>query len=166
MATGQYSPAAVIHLVGGVPDHSTFFLEGNMADSFQITNDDETIDHGVATAHIRFLREGHKWHVGLEIASADEEDDQAILHLKDYPIETNDPRSEPLRIEILEDSSDDPRTNLYRYEHNNTENNQIQINPLGNGKFHVHWSGRGDLYDDRFHIECTAVEVNSIDYPI
>jgi hypothetical protein len=138
-----------------------------MPDIFKLKNDEGASDRGVRSASIRIAPDGKQWRLGLEIISGPNEDDyEVILHLKDYPIKGKDPRSEPIRIDIRSDDVMDPRTNLYNMEHNQTEKNRIEIEPAGEGRYRVKWSGEGEDFDDRFQIDCIAKRVKQINYPM
>jgi hypothetical protein len=138
-----------------------------MPPKFEITNEGETVDLGPASASICFFRDEAAWRVGLEIVSGpDQEENEVILHLKDYPVEVNDPRTQAVRINIHYDDADDRRTNLYSQMHDKTEKNRILVEPNGDGKYRVRWSGQGDMLSDQFKIDCIANEVERIDYPI
>ena len=139
-----------------------------MQNVFVIENDSGSGEVRVSAAEILFLQNGSSWTVGIHVSGFDTDSDYVPLHLIDFPIDGHaDPRQrESFQISIPEgDDGLDKFTNLCVGEHTATDNNQIVILRLPDGRFRVQWSGVSEDFGDRFRMDVVANEVSSILYP-
>ncbi len=135
-----------------------------MQQSFVVEADDEADEIRIQTAQIAFREKDGRWVIGIEISGVDEFEDEAILHLIDYPCPVaGDPRQQDL-IELDFDDGNDV-TNFYRQAHSPTEDNTVRISPADDGHFRVQWTGEAQDFEDLFRVDVQANEVKSIAYP-
>jgi hypothetical protein len=128
----------------------------------------------VKQAVVRFSRKKNNlWSVGVGIESKEHGDDdtQMIVHLRDFPVHGIDVPTEPFRIH-LEHGSDFAAalgrtwlTNLYYYEHTETEHNTIDVIPLAKGRYRVKWKAEGESMSDAFEVNCVARRMDRYRYP-
>ena len=130
------------------------------------------VDRGVLSGKIGFTQKQQVWFVGLEIVSKKHGEDQVqmIVHLREFPVHGIDVRNEPFRIRLDRGSNFATAlgrgwlTNLYYYEHTETEANDIVVAPLAKNRYRVKWSAAGESMSDHFTIDCVASLTRKLRY--
>jgi hypothetical protein len=164
-----------------------------MDEQLVIRHQDGDIVRKVKPGKILFTQQGGTWRVGLEVTAYQEyvyeggefdelkwfesENGDCRIHLIDYPVGEDDPRSKA-ELEIRVPRGEDPDsgriyTNLYFGEHFQPNDNVIKVRKLADGEYLVDWTCSSkdvDYYDHRAKdsgvtVRCRASVVDRILYP-
>jgi hypothetical protein len=147
-----------------------------MDQQFIIRHQDGDITREVSAARILFGQKDGVWTVGLEIETEmTDEEGWPRLHLKDFPVGREDPRTSN-QVEIRVPKGFDAgtqHTNLYFFDHCEPNDNVIKLSKLAGDEYLVEWTCTAsdvDYYDaraqdNRIVVRCRATLVARIDYP-